>query len=63
MKLFDNISRRVSKHSAFKTFIRQRDKVADRIRIAILAFFSAVTPLWTFLFVKTPDPDNETGQS
>ena len=38
-------------------FLRKRDKLAESIRINILACFSAVSPVWNFLFLKTPDPD------
>ena len=38
-------------------FLRKRDKLAESIRISILACFNAISPVWNFLFLKTPDPD------
>ena len=37
-------------------FKRKRDKLAEPIKNALLAFFSSVGPVWNFLFLKTPDP-------
>ena len=34
------------------------DKLADGIKTTILAFLNAIGPVWNFLFVKTPDPDD-----
>ena len=31
--------------------------LADRMKNALLACFSAIGPLWNFLFLKTPDLD------
>ena len=33
------------------------NKVAERIKYALLAFVNALGTVWNFLFLKTPDPD------
>ena len=39
-------------------FSRKRDKLAECIKTTILTFFNAVSPVWTFLCVKTTDESN-----
>ena len=39
-----------------KNVSQKRQKLADRIRDAILACFSTIAPVWKFLFLKKPDP-------
>ena len=34
---------------------RFKDNLADRIKIAFLAFFNAIGTVWNILFVKTSD--------
>ena len=60
-QFFDKISERVSKHPTYVAFIRKRDVLADFIRVAVLALFNAIGPLWTFLFVKNSDSENKHG--
>ena len=37
--------------------MRMRDKLADRIKSAVVILLSAIKTVWNFLFVKTQDPD------
>ena len=46
----------VEKHPTYKAFLQRRDKLAERIKNAILALFNAIGPVWNFLFLKTQDP-------
>ena len=39
-------------------FFRMRDKSAERIKNALLACFSAVAPVWNFLFLKRQVPNS-----
>ena len=60
-KLTRKIDKKLAKYPAYVKFLKFRDKVAECILVALLAFFSAVGPVWNFLFVKTPNPyENET---
>ena len=56
-QFFKNISNKVSQHPKYKAFLRHRDKVAKWMLDAILAFLSKISPLLTFLCIKTIDPD------
>ena len=40
-----------------------REKLAERIKNAFLAFVDAFGTLWNFLFLKTQDPDESDLQS
>ena len=51
------IHKKLAKYTVYMEFLRFRDKVAECILTALLAFFNAVGPVWKFLFVKTPNPD------
>ena len=53
----EKISKKISSSPTHGKFLRMRDKLADRIKNALLACFSAIGPVWIFLFVKTPDPE------
>ena len=53
----EKISNKISSSSTYKKFIQKRDKLAGRIKNALLAFFSSIGPVWNFLFLKTQDPD------
>ena len=53
----EKISSGISSSSTYKTFLLRRDKLAKRIKNALQAFFNAIGPMWTFMFVKTQDPD------
>ena len=56
-KTKDSLKKRVTSSPTYKKFLKKRDKLANRIRDGILAFFSIFGPCWTFLFVKTSDSD------
>ena len=56
-KTNDSLKKRVTSTPTYKKFLTKRDKLANRIRDGILAFFSILGPCWTFLFVKKPDSD------
>ena len=56
-QFFNKISERVSKHPTYLAFTRKRDILADNIRVAVMALFSVIGPLWKFFFLKTGDPD------
>ena len=51
----DKIRDKVKKSPTYAKLLRKRDKLADLILAALLTFFDAVSPVWTFLFVKTSD--------
>ena len=56
-RFFDKIKNKVSSSPTYIKFVRKRDKLANRIKNAILALFSVIGPVWSFLFVKRSDPD------
>ena len=56
-KITRKIDKKLAKYPAYVKFLKFRDKVAECILAALLAFFDAVGPVWNFLFVKTPNPD------
>ena len=49
--------KKLERYPAYDKFIRVRDVITEHIRKGLLAFFNAIGPLWTFLFVKTANPD------
>ena len=55
------IKKKLETYPAYFKVLRVRDKIAEHIRNGLLAFFNAVGPLWTFLFVKAPKPDRTSG--
>ena len=59
----DSLKKRVTSTPTYKKYLKKRNKLANRIRDGILAFFSILGPCWTFLFVKIPDVDETTGVS
>ena len=60
-KIARKIDKKLAKYPAYVKFLKFRDKVAECILAALLAFFNAVGPVWNFLFVKAPNPyKNET---
>ena len=57
------IKDKIKKSDTFVKFLRVRDKLAERILAALLAFFDAISPCWKFLFLKTPEEiENESSQ-
>ena len=66
-KIGDKVSARLEKSPTYKKFLQQRDELAEKIRVKLLAFFSYIGPVWTFLFVKNSEPgksnDNKNGFS
>ena len=56
-KAKESLKKRVTSTPTYKKFLKKRDKLANRIRDGILAFFSILGPCWTLLFVKTSDND------
>ena len=57
MSIFKKIDEKLAKYSAYVKFLQIRDKVAECILTALLACFNTVGPVWNFLFVKAPNPD------
>ena len=60
--IIEKIDKKLAKYPAYVKFLRIRDKVAECILAALLAFFNAVGPVWNFLFVKTTN-DETSGTS
>ena len=57
-RFFEKVSDKVSSSPSYVKFIRKRDIVAEYIKNALLACFSAIGPVWNFLFLETPDPNS-----
>ena len=55
-KYKEKLVARLEKSPTYKKFIKQRDKLAEWLRLKILAFFSFMSPVYTFLCIKTLDP-------
>ena len=53
----EKVSNKIKSSPTYKKFIKKRDKLAEPIKHALLAFFSSIGPVWNFLFLKTQDPD------
>ena len=53
MSFFQRIKDRVKKSPTFVKMSDVRDKLAERILVALLAFFDFVGPVWNFLFLRT----------
>ena len=51
------IEKKLKRYPAYHKLIRVRDAIAEYIRRGLLAFFNAISPVWTFLCVKTLNPD------
>ena len=47
-------------YPAWAKLLQFRDKVANRMLTALLAFFDLIGPLLTYLCTKKPDTENET---
>ena len=47
-------------YPAYAKLLEFRDKAANRMLIALLAFFDLISPLLTYLCTKKPDTENET---
>ena len=60
-KVKTKIIKKLEKYPAYAKLLKVRDKVAEYILIALMAFFNAVGPVWNFLFVKAPNPDKSSG--
>ena len=58
-EFFRKVGERISQTPAYAKFLKVRDKVANRILNALLVFFNAIAPCWTFLCVKTPKATND----
>ena len=56
------IKKKLETYPAYVKLLRIKDKIAGHIRNGLLAFFNTIGPVWTFLCVKTLNPDatNET---
>ena len=50
------MSARLAKSPTYAKFLQKRDELAEKIRVKLLAFFSYIGPVWTFLFVKNNEP-------
>ena len=62
-QLYNRVKTKISSHPTYVKFIQKRDKLADRMLVALLAFFDAISPVLTFLCINKVDPDEETGKS
>ena len=60
-KVKEKIKARLAQSPAYAKFIRVRDIIAGYVLKGLLAFFNVVGPLWNFLFVKKPSPENTNG--
>ena len=58
--MFEKIRKKLEEYPAY---VKTRDKVAECILAAFMAFFNTVGPVWNFFFLKTPysDETSETG--
>ena len=56
-RFFDKTSNKISSSPTYVKFLLKRDKLAERVKNALLAFLNAIGSVWNFLFLKTPDPD------
>ena len=56
-KYFKKVRDKITSHPTYVAFSRQADKLAKPILTGLLAFFSCIGPLLTFLCTKTPDTD------
>ena len=57
-KVKEKIKARLAQSPTYTKFIRVRDIIAGYVLKGLLVFFNAVGPLWNFLFVKKPSPEN-----
>ena len=57
-KVRDKVSARLAKSPTYAKFLQKRDQLAEKIRVKLLAFFSYIGPVWTFLFLKPPKLGN-----
>ena len=62
-KFYERIKKKVTNSPAYKKFLQKRNKLTNRIRDCLLAFFGFFGPCWSFLCIKTPDIDETTGVS
>ena len=59
---FEKKPKKSSSSPTKENFIQKRDKLAESIKNALLAFFDAISPVWTFLFLGTPDPNKPSNE-
>ena len=62
-QLYKKVKNKISSHSAYVKFIQKRDRLADRMLVALLAFFDAISPVLTFLCINKVDPDKKPNSS
>ena len=55
-KYKDKLSARLKKSPTHKKFLKIRGELAEWMRLKLLAFFSFMSPVYTFLCIKTLDP-------
>ena len=55
--MLENIKKKVTNSAVYVKFLRMRDKVTKRILNGLLAFFDIIGPCLSFIFIKTPNPD------
>ena len=51
------IKKKLEGYPGYNRLVRLKNDIAEHIRKGLLAFFSAIGPIWTFLFVKRANPD------
>ena len=62
-EFLEKTSARIVQYPPYVKFLRLRDKLAEWIRIKILAFFSCIAPVLKILCTKTPESDKVTDAS
>ena len=60
---YKKIKTKVLNSTTYKKVLCIRDKLANGMLSAFLTLLSCINPIWTFLFVKTSDFDDETSQA
>ena len=60
-KYKDKLVARLEKSPTYKKFLKQRAKLAEWMRLKLLAFFSLMSPIYNFLCIKTLDPGQPSG--
>ena len=60
-KYKNRVKNKIKSTSTYVKISRIGHRVADRILVALLAFFNVAGPIWNFLFVKKPKPDKKPG--
>ena len=60
LSLMDKVKAYFNQSPAVIAFKKFRDRLGEKLRQLILAFFALLSPCWTFLFVGTSKPIKDT---